>query len=90
MLIEKDPHEMNDEQDVVLCTHAHCSMLARAWSIAARLFFLLLTSVCSTIFNEASLGGISGGLGTLRDLCPIDVSFPVWKRCTACRVRSTL
>ena len=39
--------------------------------------------------NEASLEGTSGGLGALGDLCPIDASFPVRKRCTACRVRST-
>jgi len=39
--------------------------------------------------KEVSLEGTSGGLGALGDLCPIAASFPVRKRCTACRVRST-
>lgn len=65
-------------------------MFARAWSITAR-FFLLFTFAGSTVFleNEASRGGTSGGLGAFADLCPMDASFPVRKRCTACRVRST-
>jgi hypothetical protein len=65
-------------------------MFASAWSITARLF-LFFTFAGSTVFleNEASLDGTSGGLGAFGDLCPMDASFPVRKRCTACRVRST-
>lgn len=71
-------------------TYAHCSMLASAWSMTAR-FLRFPTFSGSTVFraNATSRGGISGGLGALEERWPIDFSWPVRNRCTACLVRST-
>lgn len=65
-------------------------MLARACKMTP-LFFLFFTFDGSTVFFNMyrSLGGTSGGIGAFRDLCPIFVSFPVLKICTACLVLST-
>lgn len=68
-------------------------MFASAWSIAIRLLRLpalprFPTLPASTVVRPACRGGTSGGAGAV-DVLPTDLSFPVRKRFTACRVRWT-
>jgi hypothetical protein len=68
-------------------------MFASAWSITAALRRLpsCLTAAASTVLLAYSLcrGGVSGGLGAVGERWPMELSWAVWKRWVAWRVRAT-